>query len=344
MDAKPTEYAPITLPTIDLSLLSSSKQSTLLDSLSTAASTYGAFYVTAPSFTLSDERAIISATKEVFSLPKEVKESAYYRNGGFVRGYIPIGGESGSERMEMKEAFSYGYDWDKCDLPPSVLSPFSNSLEGHNQWGQLVDILGVKWKNVLIDYYAKMMQITKDCIKALEMAIGRDIQQTDKSGETISMIRLFHYFPHMNDGNMTGSSPHTDWGLLTLVLQPDSPRGLQIYYDNQWWDVPPKPGSFIVNCGDYLSLMTGGAVVSPLHRVVSDGESERYSLVFFYYPHYDTCLPSGQENNLGLSLLMDQSVKHDKTEDQTKNGTEDVTFGEYINRKWNQVARGDYVQ
>ena len=82
-------------------------------------------------------------------------------------------------------------------------------MEGHNQWGQFVDILGVKWKNVLTDYYAKMMQITKDCIKALEMAIGRDIQQPDKSGETISMIRLFHYFPHMNDGKMIGSSPHT---------------------------------------------------------------------------------------------------------------------------------------
>ena len=77
--------------------------------------------------------------------------------------------------------------------------------------------------------------------------------------------------------------------------------------------------------------MTDGAVVSPLHRVVSDGESERYSLVFFYYPHYGTCLPSGQGNNLGLSLLMDQSVKcegkDDENENQTKNGA-DVTFGE----------------
>jgi len=75
--------------------------------------------------------------------------------------------------------------------------------------------------------------------------------------------------------------------------------------------------------------MTGGAVVSPLHRVVSDGESERYSLVFFYYPHYDTCLPSGQGSNLKLSLLMDQSVKYEgNDDDQKKNGTEGVTFGE----------------
>ena len=43
-------------------------------------------------------------------------------------------------------------------------------------------------------------------------------------GDTISLMRLFHYFPineteKGQDKAILGSSPHTDWGYLTIILQ-----------------------------------------------------------------------------------------------------------------------------
>jgi isopenicillin N synthase-like dioxygenase len=81
--------------------------------------------------------------------------------------------------------------------------------------------------------------------------------------------------------------------------------GLQVNHQGKWIDIPVIPDTFVVNigvciaslrrharvcsaterwkwnrcslwlfAGDYLSLLTGGRFISPLHRVVT-GEEER---------------------------------------------------------------------
>ena len=47
--------------------------------------------------------------------------------------------------------------------------------------------------------------------------------------------------------------------------------------------------------GDMLERWSNGLFESTLHRVVTAGESERYSIPFFYEPNFDTlveCLPT----------------------------------------------------
>ena len=63
---------------------------------------------------------------------------------------------------------------------------------------------------------------------------GQRAERGNIGGETISLLRIFRYLPYdldpaaahqINEGNEVpraeyiGSSPHTDWGFLTLVLQ-----------------------------------------------------------------------------------------------------------------------------
>ena len=48
-----------------------------------------------------------------------------------------------------------------------------------------------------------------------------------------------------------GAGAHTDYGMLTLLMTDEQP-GLQIWSDGEFIDVPPKPGTFIVNLGDML--------------------------------------------------------------------------------------------
>ena len=64
-------------------------------------------------------------------------------------------------------------------------------------------------------------------------------------------------------------------------------EGLQIKtVNNEYIDVSPIPGCFIINIGDMLEKVTKGLFKSTVHRVVATGK-ERYSFPYFYDPGFD---------------------------------------------------------
>mmetsp|Transcript_6293 Transcript_6293/g.10455 ORF Transcript_6293/g.10455 Transcript_6293/m.10455 type:complete len:629 (-) Transcript_6293:1731-3617(-) len=87
---------------------------------------------------------------------------------------------------------------------------------------------------------------------------------------------------------LLGSSPHTDWGFLTIIMA-DNVQGLQFLpksvstsipgqkmeeeeeEEKRWIDVPHIPGSLVINAGDYLQLVSKGVYHSPVHRVLVPG-------------------------------------------------------------------------
>ncbi|ETO19336.1 hypothetical protein RFI_17893, partial [Reticulomyxa filosa] len=148
--------------------------------------------------------------------------------------------------------------------------------------------------------------------------------------------------------NWIGSSPHTDWGLLTLIAADDIP-GLQLFdkEKNQWLTVKPRfhHNEIFVNCGDFMSILSNSKFKSPLHRVVllQNDDKQRLSFVFFFYPNYHAKIPktAGQQH---YSLWEDQSLHKNDPQGQdeksaTKQNIYDISFGEYIKRKWEQVQR-----
>nr|CAD1818967.1 unnamed protein product [Ananas comosus var. bracteatus] len=52
--------------------------------------------------------------------------------------------------------------------------------------------------------------------------------------------------------------------------------GLQVLRQNQWLDVPPVPGSFIVNMGDLLQLVSNDKLKSVEHRVVAKSSGPEF--------------------------------------------------------------------
>lgn len=108
--------------------------------------------------------------------------------------------------------------------------------------------------------------------------------------------------------------------------------GLQVFEGGAWHDIPPIPGTLVCNIGDYVSLLTGGRFLSPLHRVVT-AEKERYSFVFFFYPSYEAFIPM-------TAIAREMSLFKDQKGGGSSVGAEkDVIFGEFIWRKWEQVQR-----
>jgi isopenicillin N synthase-like dioxygenase len=106
--------------------------------------------------------------------------------------------------------------------------------------------------------------------------------------------------------NQFGVGPHTDYGIVTVLLADQEP-GLQVYtHDEQWRYVLPVPGALVVNVGDLLSRWTNDRWRSTLHRVIpvlSDDHTirRRRSVPFFHEGNFDAvieCVPtcSGADN------------------------------------------------
>jgi len=137
------------------------------------------------------------------------------------------------------------------------------------------------------------------------------------------LLRVFRYDPLPSDkicNQHLGSSPHTDWGTMTIVWQ-DSMGGLQTYcHLHQCWNIVPPPPKlneingdekdvlhFFVHVGDFTSLATFSKWPSPRHRVLCPNASQsnpdripspRCSLVYFAYPKLGYSLADAQREFL----------------------------------------------
>jgi len=61
--------------------------------------------------------------------------------------------------------------------------------------------------------------------------------------------------------------PHTDFSGFTILRQDAAPGGLQVKIDEAWVDVPPVPGTLVINAGDLIQRWTNDRWVSNVHRV-----------------------------------------------------------------------------
>lgn len=284
------------------------------------------------------------------SLPEKQTATVDGLPQGVTRGYLRTGAESGATTFEWKEAFSWSFDWDQTHAEPQ------NSLEARNVWPVAPSGTDISAEenmkdsfNSLFAFMGKVMVALVDALlEAWPTEYGSvpDLHTLSKQGDTISLLRSFHYYgTNDSSANMTGSCEHTDWGFATLIAQQESGgAALQVHVDGMWADVPPVPDTLVVNCSDFLSLLTDGRLHSPLHRVVLT-ENDRISFVYFQYPGFDTPVPciseGGKKRTKGLFLLKNQS---DESAGSGKQNTaasrlKDLTFGELIAMKWQQVSR-----
>ena len=295
-----------------------------------ACKSFGVFYLINHGI---DEKDTLQNMKAFFDLSSEEKNAIKIAEHGIARGYIGMGDESGSDALEVKEAFSYGCKWPSEKL-------LENTLQGINRW-PVSNNLPDEWNTTMENFYSKMIHVAETLTRAFSLSYAGNedfLGNYCKGGDTISMMRLFHYFPYHKANekfpeqqNRIGSSAHTDWGFLTLILQEHHVTGLELFHNNEWIEVPPMEGALTVNCGDYFSMLTNGEYISPLHRVVSSG-SERMSAVLFYYPAYDAKIPTLAKQK--YSLFENQNQTQDTVADISS-----MSFGEFIEEKWKQVRR-----
>lgn len=285
--------------------------------------------------------------RQLFALDLQSKawsEGVLNRGDGFIRGYIPMGRESGlSDVFEIKEGFCYGYGWEEG-------KPQDNPLQGPNMWPKDVPR---HIKDGLAEWYDFSIKVAEAVARGLAQALGKEshyFEDMCQESKTISIMRLFRYLnPNHIDKSIApgkprlGSSPHRDWHLLTVILQDGSHKvggGLEIKKGHAWWPVDTDADELLILGGEYLSLISYGQFLAPVHRVTLPPADivDRVSGVFFYYPNFDSVLSPTDVTRAQLAVENDPGQANSLVSYLLKGGScAGCSFGELMLAKWAAV-------
>jgi isopenicillin N synthase-like dioxygenase len=225
-------------------------------------------------------RAVIedafAASKSFFSLPLDQKLKREYEGHQSNRGYIPMGCEAFTENPERKETFDIGKD---------------DEVGYENKWP--TEELTDSFAQAMLQYFELFDDLYLRIMNLLAVALNMPDENffVDRCNEQHDNLRLLHYpsVPKKLGGVVQRGAVHTDFGTITLLTQ-DSVGGLRAQrLDGTWVNVPPIPGSIVVNVGDMMQRWSNDVLRATPHQVVElpnlntddDSVPERYSIAFF---------------------------------------------------------------
>ena len=269
------------VPVIDVSplRLGSDGRFDVARSLDAACRDTGFFCITGHGVDDSLAVALEAEARRFFARPDEEKaEIAMVAGGRAWRGWFPVGGELTSGRADQKEGVYFGQELGPED--PRVLA--GRPLHGANLFPASSPAL----RAAVLSWMDEMTSLGHLLVRGLALALGLEEGwfQRELTREPTVLFRIFHYPPTADGG--WGVGEHTDYGLLTLLLQDDC-GGLQVRTGDTWLDVPYRPGTLVCNIGDMLDRMTGGRYRSTPHRVLNESGRDRLSFPFFFDPGWD---------------------------------------------------------
>lgn len=262
-----------------------------------------------------------------FALPEEEKaEVAMSRGGRAWRGWFPVGGELTSGVPDLKEGLYLG-----AELGPDHPRVRAGvPLHGPNLLPDRPAGLG----EVVSAYVEALTGLGHAVVAGLGLALGLDEGwfHWHLTADPVVLLRLFHY-PAAPAGSRAGwgVAEHTDYGLLTILLQ-DDVGGLEVRTPAGWVAIPPTPGAFVCNLGDRLERMTGGRWRSTPHRV-RPGPTSRLSVPFFFDPSWDAVVGPVP----GAPAAAATGVRAAERWDGTSVHAFEGTYGEYLLAKVSKV-------
>ncbi|KAG9239300.1 hypothetical protein BJ875DRAFT_531822 [Amylocarpus encephaloides] len=242
----------------------------------------------------------IKFAKEFFALPQEQKNKFHKDQTTWNRGYETMGSQilEAGTLPDLKEGFYIGEEISK-DHPYFVQKKLNS---GPNVWPTSVSD-AKSWETTSMEYYKAMHALARDVLVVIGQTLDLGERYFDPfTTDAIATLRYLHYPPQPKDSDAKlsrGIGAHTDFGSVTLLMQ-DEVDGLQVWEvtTNEWLDVVPTKGAYVVNLGNMFMRWSNDRYFSNLHRVINKSGKERYSIPFFYSGNPDyviDCLPNCKE-------------------------------------------------
>ena len=215
-------------------------------------------------------------TRRLFAAPAPVKE-AIRRSEDQPLGYYDR--ELTKRRRDCKEVFDY-------------MEPGGAIGQVRNRWPD--DLPG--FRETQTEFFRAFSKLAEATLRLVYTALDapQGVAEAHPGSPQTSTVRL-NYYPvgdpvpgdereGLADLGETALGYHTDPGVLTLLLQ-DETGGLQAHSRADGWiDVPPRPGTIVVNLADSLQVWTNDRYRAAVHRVTPMTAKERYSIPYFYNP------------------------------------------------------------
>lgn len=254
-----------------------------IDEIGAACRDYGFFYITnigGRSGEVHSLKGLYDEATWFFKQAPSFKRKIDMSLGGSAwRGYFAVGDELTSGIPDEKEGIYFSRD-----------SNETGPLKGKNLYPVIDDDPDkhVLFKETVPAYMDAMRQASSLLLQAIALSLDLDARQLNFT-EPTELFRVFSYPPHSESfgTGAQGVGEHTDYGYLTILFQ-DEQGGLQVrdVHTNEWLDVAPIPGTFVVNLGDALEHFTGGLYRATPHRVVqrSQATTARLSFPYFFDP------------------------------------------------------------
>ncbi|XP_059669481.1 protein DOWNY MILDEW RESISTANCE 6-like [Cornus florida] len=134
------------------------------------------------------------------------------------------------------------------------------------------------YRNIAKEFIEEVWQMQLKIASALSEALGLDSDYIEKSlGGGFQVVGSNYYAPCPEPHRTLGIPDHSDHGGLTVLMQNDV-DGLQVEHDGEWVSVGILPGSFVVNIGDYMEILSNGRYKTLKHRGVTNKQRTRISI------------------------------------------------------------------
>ncbi|XP_050226186.1 gibberellin 20 oxidase 2-like [Mercurialis annua] len=209
-----------------------------------------------------------------FKLPDSEKLKAR-KMPGRTWGYSSAHSDRFSTKLPWKEMLSFGYHQNSSD--PVVFDFFKSTL------GKDFEETGMVYQK----YCEAMNELSLSLLELLAISLGVDRFQYRNFYEDNCSLMRCNFYPICQEPNLAlGTGPHCDPTTLTILHQ-DQVGGLEVFTNNQWHTVPPRPGALVINIGDTFTALSNGIYKSCLHRAVVNQHENRKSMAFFLCPKED---------------------------------------------------------
>ena len=307
------------LPVVDLQ----AAPGCLRDNLREAAHEVGFFYLTGHEVPAALAARVLEVARRLFQLPQADKDAVAMVRSPHFRGYTRLGGELTRGEVDWREQIDIGPERPPIGGPGK---PDYLWLQGPNQWPAALPEL----PGIIDEWDAALTGVARTLLRHWAASLGSppDVFDSAFAGTPATLIKIIRY--PARAASSQGVGAHRDSGVLTLLLAEPGSRGLQVRRpgSQEWIDVPPLEGAFIVNIGELLEIATGGYLRATEHRVdLREPATERISVPYFFNPRLDARIPV-------LSLPDELAARADRVDDPS-----DPIFSVYGRNAWKSRLR-----
>ncbi|CAI9753675.1 unnamed protein product [Fraxinus pennsylvanica] len=223
---------------------------------------YGCFIVIFSEVSSELHQAIFRAAEELFDLPTEIKV------------------------LNTSDTPSHGYVGQEPVIPLYEGLGIENATtsEGVQRFTNLLWPSGnERFRETVLAYSKIVAGLDQVVMRMVAESYGIEKEHESLLGSISYLLRLIKYRgPEINGTNL-GIVPHTDKSFMSILHQ-HQVKGLEIKTkDDEWMAIDPYPSSFVVMAGDAFMAWTNGRIEPAYHRVIMNGNEERYSLGLFSF-------------------------------------------------------------